>query len=225
MRNDSQEPGRHPKHLHLWLAVSAGVFTLYALAGLTESASAARGSVDKAEVFPIEKAAAMPVVVETTGSEQDLRAQMRKATQVNGLTVPVSKFSEAAMHSYGFIPPQPLSMALVMRSPDLMIEQRPATPNSFEIHKVDDGNGLLVGFVAKEMLAQLTAAQRLHTIAVSLHSNPSDKAPYIVAVPLIKLVVDRMPTRLDPSRPDGTMVLTVDLQGTTNRKKSLHGGQ
>lgn len=225
MPNDAQRQGQHPQYWNRFAMVGASLFALAIGLGIAAPAEAARGAVDKAEVFPVEKAAAMPVVIDATGAEQDLRAQLRKATKVNGLTTPMSKFSEAATNSYGFIPPQPLSMALVMRSPDLMIEQRPSTPNAFEIHKLDDGNGLVVGFVAKDMVGQLTAAQRLHPIAVSLHSNPSDKAPYIVAVPLIKLVVDRMPTRLDPTRPDGTMVLTVDLQGTTNRKKSLHGGQ
>ena len=39
-----------------------------------------------------------------------------------------------------------------------------------------------------------------------LYSNPSSKAPHIVAVPLVKLIVDRMPIRLDPKEP-GSAVL------------------
>jgi len=31
--------------------------------------------------------------------------------------------------------------------------------------------------------------------------NPSSKAPHIVAVPLVRLIVDRMPIRLDPKEP------------------------
>lgn len=188
-------------------------------------AQAARGGGTKTEVLPMEKAAPMPVVVEGTGSEQELRKQLRAKTGVGELAVPNTLFSQAPTSSFGFIPAQPLSMALVTRSPDLVIERVAPAVNAYEIHKLADGNGLLVGFIEREMIVQITAAQRLHPISLTLHSNPSEKAPYIAAVPLIKLVADRMPTRLDPKRPESPMLLTVDLQGTANRSKSLHGGQ
>jgi len=37
-------------------------------------------------------------------------------------------------------------------------------------------------------------------------------------VPLTKLMVDRMPVRLEPKVEDGPVVLEMDLQGTANRK-------
>jgi hypothetical protein len=43
-------------------------------------------------------------------------------------------------------------------------------------------------------------------------------------VPLTKLMVDRMPVRLEPKRPDGPVMFDMDLQGTANRK-SVPGTQ
>ncbi len=210
--------------LSVWTAscvLSAGLFVTLS----PTPATSARGDGSKMEVLPVEKAAPKPVVLEAGGPEQELRRQLRAKTGVAPLSAPHLRFSEAPVGSFGFIPAQALSMALVMRSPDLVIEQVAATPTAYEIHKVEDGGGLLVGFVGQDLVPQLTADQRLHTINLTLHSNPSENAPLIAAVPLIKLVADRMPTRLDPKRPDSVMMLTVDLQGTANRKKSLHGGQ
>ncbi|MFO0774287.1 MAG: hypothetical protein U0172_06455 [Nitrospiraceae bacterium] len=219
-------PNSHRTSVHLSIALISLCIALVTAASVTPAqAQGRRGPQGKAEVLPMEKAAPMPVVVDRTGPEAELRAELRTRTAVSPLGNPTSKFSEAPVNSYGFIPAQPLSLSLVMRSPDLMIEKTPSVPASFEIHKLDDGGGLVVGFVSKEMLAQLTPAQRLHPITVSLYTNPSDKAPYIVAVPLVKLVADRMPTKADPARADSAIVLTVDLQGTANRNKSLHGGQ
>ena len=70
---------------------------------------------------------------------------------------------------------------------------------------------------------RLTPSQRPKNVRLGLYSNPSDKAPHIVAVPLVKLVVDQMPLKLDPKKPDSAVLLEMDLQGTANRKSSQTG--
>ena len=114
-------------------------------------------------------------------------------------------------------------MALITRSPDLPLEQMPPTSNAYEIHKLADGSGLLVGFVEADLKPQLTPSQRPKNVRLGLYSNPSDKAPHIIAVPLVKLVVDRMPTRLDPKEPGSAVLLEMDLQSTANRTSSQTG--
>ena len=114
-------------------------------------------------------------------------------------------------------------MALITRSPDLSIEQIPPVSNSFEIHKLADGSGMLVGFVEVNVKSQLTSRERQQNVRIGLYSNPSIKAPHIVAVPLAKLAVDRMPTRLDPKEPGSTVLLDVYLQGDANRTLSQTG--
>ena len=178
----------------------------------------------KTEVMPIQKAAPAAVVVETTGSEQELRKQLRIKNSVAELTTATVPFSQAPIGSYGFIAPQPLGMALVTQSPDLLLERVAPTPNAYEVHKLADGSGMLVGFMGKELIAQVTPANRPHHIRITLYSNPSEKAPYIAAVPLIKLMVDRMPVRLSPKQPESPVMLDMDLQGTANRK-SVPGTQ
>ena len=54
-------------------------------------------------------------------------------------------------------------------------------------------------------------------MSVGLYSNPSDKAPHIVAVPLVKLVVDRMPIDVDAKDTGSAVLLDMDLQSTANR--------
>ena len=185
---------------------------------------AARGGGGKTEVLPVEKAAPAVVVVEASGSEQELRAQLRKKIGVVELNVPQSKFSEAPTGSFGFIAPQFLGMALVTQSPDLLINKVAPTANAYEIHKLADGSGLLVGFIAKDLAPQVTPASRPHHVRIALFSTPSEKAPLIAAVPLIKLMVDRLPVKLDPKKADGPVMLDMDLQGTANRK-SVPGTQ
>jgi hypothetical protein len=185
---------------------------------------AARGGGGKTEVLPVEKAAPAVVVVEASGNEQELRAQLRKKIGVVELNVPQSKFSEAPTGSFGFIAPQFLGMALVTQSPDLLINKVAPTANAYEIHKLADGSGLLVGFIAKDLAPQVTPASRPHHVRIVLYSTPSDKAPLIAAVPLIKLMVDRLPVKLDPKKADGPVMLDMDLQGTANRK-SVPGTQ
>jgi hypothetical protein len=99
----------------------------------------------------------------------------------------------------------------------------PPATNAYEIHKLADGSGMLVGFVEPDLKPQLTPSQRPKNVRLGLYSNPSDKAPHIVAVPLVKLVVDRMPVKLDPKKPDSAVLLEMDLQGTANRKSSQTG--
>jgi len=180
------------------------------------SLQAERGG--KTEVMPIQKAAPTAVVVETTGSEQDLRKQLRMKNSVSELKTATVPFSQAPIGSYGFIAPQPLGMALVTQSPDLLLERVAPAPNAYEVHKLADGSGMLVGFIGKELIAQVTPTNRPHHIRITLYSNPSEKTPYIAAVPLVKLMVDRMPVRLSPKQPESPVMLDMDLQGTANRK-------
>ena len=115
-----------------------------------------------------------------------------------------------------------LAMALVTQSPDLVLDRVPSVANAYEIHKLADGNVMLVGFVGSDLVPLITPVERPKNIQLSLHSNLSDKAPRIVAVPLTKLFADRMPTRLDSKKADGAVMLHVDLRSTGNRQ-STHG--
>lgn len=178
----------------------------------------------KTEVMPMVKSAPTAVVIEATGNEPDLRKQLRTKNGVTELNVARVPFSQAPTASYGFIAPQPLGMALVTQSPDLVLERLAPTSNAYEIHKLGDGSGMVVGFIEKALIAQVTPENRPHHIRISLASNRSDKTPHIAAVPITKLMVDRMPVRLEPKNPDGPVLLDMDLQGTANRK-SVPGTQ
>ena len=112
---------------------------------------------------------------------------------------------------------------MITQSPDLPLELMAPTSNAFEIHKLADGSGMLVGFVEANLKPQLTPSQRPKNVRLGLYSNPPSKAPHIVAVPLAKLVVDRMPTRLDPKEPGSAVLLDMDLQSTVNRASSQPG--
>lgn len=200
------------------------VLALLILGLLPVSLHAARGGDGKTEVFPVEKAAPAVVVLEAAGTEQQLRAQIRQKIGVVELNVPQSKFSEAPTGSFGFIAPQFLGIALVTQSPDLILNKVAPSANAYEIHKLADGSGLLIGFIPKDLASQVTPANRPHHVRIALYSALSEKAPLIAAVPLIKLMVDRMPVKLDPKRADGPVMLDMDLQGTANRK-SVPGSQ
>ena len=188
-------------------------------------ASLSRAQGGKTEVFPVQKAAPAAVFIETPGSEVELRRQLRAKNGVSELSPSTSviRFSVAPTGSFGFITPKLLGLALITQSPDLPLEQTPPTPNAFEIHKLADGSGMLVGFVEANLKPQLTPSQRPKNIRLGLYSNPSGKAPHIVAVPLVKLIVDRMPTRLDPKEPGSAVLLDMDLQSTANRTSSQTG--
>ena len=190
---------------------------------LPASLDAAQG--DQTEVFPVQKAAPAAVFIEMAGSEVELRRQLRAKTGVSELSSSTSviRFSVAPTGSFGFITPKLLGLALITQSPDLPLAQMPPVSNAFEIHKLADGSGMLVGFVEANLKPQLTASQRPKNVRLGLYSNPSAKAPYIVAVPLVKLVVDRMPTRLDPKEPGSAVLLDMDLQSTANRTSSQTG--
>ena len=202
----------------------AGALSVLILTSLLPLSLRAERGGGKTEVMPIQKAAPAAVVVETTSSEQDLRKQLRMKNSVAELNTATVPFSQAPIGSYGFIAPQPLGMALVTQSPDLLLERVAPAPNAYEIHKLADGSGMLVGFIGKELIAQVTPANRPHHIRITLYSNPSENAPYIAAVPLIKLMVDRMPVRLSPKQPESPVMLDMDLQSTANRK-SVPGTQ
>ena len=198
---------------------------LFLMSLLPASLDAARGG-GKTEVLSVQTAAPAAVFIETTGSEAELRRQMRAKNGVSELSssAPGIRFSVAPTGSFGFITPRLLGLALVTQSPDLPLEQMPPVTNAYEIHKLANGSGMLVGFVAADLKPLLSPTQRPKNIRLGLYSNPSDKAPYIVAVPLVKLVVDQMPLTLDPKKPDSAVLLEMDLQGTANRK-SVPGAQ
>jgi len=197
------------------------VLTLMSL--IPASLAGAQGG--KTEVFPVQKAAPATVFIEASGSETDLRRQLRVKHGVSQLSSSTSviRFSVAPTGSFGFIPPKLLAMALITQSPDLTIEQVPPVSNAFEIHKLADGSGMLVGFVEASLKPQLTASERPKNVRLGLYSNPSDKASHIVAVPLVKLVVDRMPIRLNPKEPGSAVLLDMDLQSSANRTSSQVG--
>ena len=174
------------------------------------------------DLFPVQKAAPAVVFIEKSGSEADLRRQLRAKNGVSelGFSSSVTPFSVARAGSFGFIPPKLLGMALITRSPDLPLELISPTSNAFEIHKLSDGTGMLVGFVEAHLKPQLTPSQRPENVRFGLYSNRSEKASQIVAVPLATLIVDRMPTRLDPKEPGSAVLLNVDLQSSANRTPS-----
>jgi hypothetical protein len=200
------------------------VLGLMLLSFLPATLDAARGGAGKTEVLPVQKAAPTAIVIETIGNEQELRKQLRVKNGVAELAAPNARFSSAPTGSFGFIAPQLLGMALVTQSPDLVLERVQPAANAYEIHKLADGSGMLVGFIGPELTAQVTPTNRPKNIRIALYSNPSEKAPHIAAVPLVKLVADRMPIRLDPKKTDSPVMLEMDLQGTANRK-SVPGAQ
>ena len=179
----------------------------------------------KTEVSPVRKAAPAAVVIEAAGSEVELRRQLRTKNGVSGLSSSTSviRFSVAPTGSFGFITPKLLGLALITQSPDLPLEQMPPVSNAYEIHKLADGSGMLVGFVEAGVKPQLKPSQRPKNVRIGLYSNPSGKAPHIVAVPLVKLVVDQMPIRLDAKEPGSAVLLDMDLQSTANRTSSQTG--
>ena len=202
----------------------AGPLLLLTLMSLVPaSIEAAQGG--KTEVFPVQKAAPAAVFIEAAGSEVELRRQLRVKNGVSELSSDTSviRFSVAPTGSFGFITPKLLGLALITQSPDLPLEQIPPVSNAYEIHKLADGSGMLVGFVEANLKPQLTASQRPKNVRLGLYSNPSGRAPHIVAVPLVKLVVDRMPIRLDPKEPGSAVLLDMDLQSTANRMSSQTG--
>jgi hypothetical protein len=172
----------------------------------------------KTEVLPIQKASPAAVVIENAGGEPELRRLMRTKNGVTELQAGKVRFSEAPTSSYGFIAPKHLGLALITQSPDLMLERGPSSSDAYEIHKLADGSGLLVGFLGKEVVPEIKPSERPKNVRISLYSNPAGKAPLIAAVPLEKLMVDQMPRRIEPGKQDGTVMLEMDLQGTANRK-------
>jgi len=113
------------------------------------SASLAGAQGGEMEMLSVQKAAPAGVFIERAGSEMELRRYLRAKNGVLKLSSSTSviRFSVAPTGSFGFITPKLLGMALITRSPDLSLEQMPPVSNAFEIHKLADGSGMLVGFV------------------------------------------------------------------------------
>jgi len=109
-------------------------------------------------------------------------------------------------------------LALITQSPDLALERASSSSNDYEIHKLADGSGLLVGFLGKEAVPLIKPRERSKNVRISLYSNPLGKAPVIVAVPLERLMADQMPRRIESNYSDAPVLLEMDLQGTSNRK-------
>jgi hypothetical protein len=172
----------------------------------------------KTEVLPLQKAAPAAVVIEAAGTELELRRQMRTKNGVAEIDSGPIRFSLAPTGRYGFIAPKQLGLALVTQSPDLLLERVSSSSGAYEIHKLGDGSGLLVGFVGNEVVPHIKPSERQKSVRLSLYSNPSGKATIIAALPLTKLMVDQMPRRIESNQPDGPMLLEMDLQGTANRK-------
>jgi len=203
------------------------LLSLLLLSLLPASLHAQRGANSgKMEVLPSQKAAPAAVFLDAQGTEADLRRQLRLKTGVVelGAALQQTRFSVAPVGTFGFAPQQGLGLALVSQSPDMLLERTAAAANAYEIHKLVDGSALVIGFVSAELKPQLTPQLRPKNVRLALYSNPTEKAPHIVAVPLSKLAVDQMPRRLDPKNPNGPVVLEMDLQSSSNRQ-SPHGGQ
>ena len=179
----------------------------------------------KTEVFPVQKAAPAAVFIEAAGSEAELRRQLRVKNGVSELnSVHLGdQFLGRTNGELWVCYPKAPGNGLDHAEPGSPLEQIPPSSNAFEIHKLADGSGMLVGFVEASLKPQLTSSERPKNIRLGLYSNPSIKAPHIVAVPLVKLVVDRMPIRLDPKEPGSAVLLDMDLQGTANRTSSQTG--
>ena len=75
------------------------------------------------------------------------------------------------------------------------------------------------------IIGTLMSMTVMSLIPVSLAEAQGSKmeAPHIAAVPLVKLVVDRMPIRLDPKEPGTGVLLDMDVQSTGNRTSSQPG--
>ncbi len=209
---------------------TAGLVGLLLTGLLPAPLNAARGGTSpgggKTEVLPVQKAAPSVVIIDAPGSEADLRRQLRTKNGVAELGASTSKvmFSQAPTGTFGFILPKFLGLALVTQSPDLALDRVSPSTGAYEVHKLADGSGMLVGFMGKDVLTQVAPSQRPKSVRIALHSNPSEKAPHIVAVPLVKLAADMMPIRLDPKNPDSPVMFEMDLQSSASRA-STQGGQ
>ena len=201
-------------------AIVGGVLLLMGLSSVPLEAG--RGEA-RSEVLPVQNAAPAVVSIDASGSEAELRRQLRAKTGVAELAAGIPKvlFSQAPTGAYGFIAPRVLGLALVTQSPDIGMERTAPTMNAYEIHKLADGNGMLVGFVTPDVMTSVTPSERPKTVRLALYSNPSEQATLIVAVPLVKLAADRMPIQLDPKKSDGPVMFDMDLQGSTTRASTV----
>ena len=155
--------------------IAGSVLVLTLLSLVPASLNGAQGG--KTEVFPVQKAAPAAVFIETRGSEAELRRQLRVKNRVSELSLSssVTRFSAAPAGSFGLMTPKLLGLALITQSPDLPLELMAPTSNAFEIHKLADGSGMLVGFVEAHLKPQLTTSQRPMNVRFGLYPIPRTK--------------------------------------------------
>ncbi|MCP9449579.1 MAG: hypothetical protein NNA21_05900 [Nitrospira sp.] len=172
---------------------------------------------EKKEVLGIHKTVPSIVLTDTTGKESDLRGILRDKNRVKELQVPIIRFSEAQPGSYGFIASRQLALALITQSPDLVLEKMAPTSDSYEIHKLADGSGMLVGFIEQAAASELIAERRGRSLRCALYSQPWDEAALIAAIPITKLIVDQWPHRADLRNSNSPMRLEMDVQSITSK--------
>ena len=136
--------------------IAGSLLTLTFMSLVPSSLTEAQGG--QTDLFPVQKTGPAVIFIEKSGSEAELRRQLRAKNGVSelGFSSSVTPYSVARAESFGFVPPKLLGMALITRSPDLPLELISPTSNAFEIHKLADGTGMLVGFVEPYLKPQLS---------------------------------------------------------------------
>ncbi len=213
-----------PLHWVQWSVRTMKVWPLvvWALVGVSlwpfalEAATSERS--EKKEVLSVHKTVPPIVLMDATRTESDLRRLLRDKNRVEELQLPMVRFSEAQAGSYGFIASRRLALALITQSPDLVLEKTASTSDSYEIHKLADGSGMLVGFIEQTAAPELMAERRGKAFRCALYSQPWEGAVLIAAIPITKLMVDQWPHRVDLRNPNSPVRLEMDVQSMANKK-------
>lgn len=214
-----------PLHGEQWSGQTMKVWPLVvgALVGMSlwpfalEAAPSERS--ERKEILSVHKTVPPIVLMDATRTESDLRRLLRDKNRVDELQFPMVRFSEAQPGSYGFIASRHLAMALITQSPDLVLEKTASTADSYEIHKLADGSGMLVGFIEQTAAPELMAERRGKSFRCALYSQPWEGAVLIAAIPITKLMVDQWPHRVDLRNPNSPVRLEMDVQSMANRKE------
>jgi hypothetical protein len=109
-------------------------------------------------------------------------AEMRARNRVNPLAESESEkdFAEIPVNSYGFVEPPDL---IYRPSAEKLSIDANAYDFAFEIHKLGDGSGLLLGYVGPETFGRLSEGILAGSNFV-LYSEPWKDAPSLVAIPV-----------------------------------------